>query len=329
MVPNSKASGSGHPLTRDGKYDKHRFDNPSAWLDREDRKMARQPGALLAYGYSRPRPQPPPRAERPFHCQEYSFTSGQLINRRYDLNAGTDYATETTRSDPWHYPNSLETKDEDHFQDRRRKPQNLDAFKPDSAMDAAIPDHLLKHELAAHRNEVRANIDPKKLESFFERDVRPNPETLHELNVDLSCIDLPTREGGSLPNTKRTASKLNSKRTCAAASPSSTSVDTGRHGVSSEDHAADKWRWCLGGRPITGPEVSSVNDMQITRSQSLPQIFGTTSTLSGNLGGAAVPFHGVHTRKFGIGQNDLRMRGGKHAREGFAGTYPAKEASFR
>jgi len=335
-------------------YDRHRFDNPSAWLDREERSKARSEGRPLGYGYAEQRQPPTPLPEKPFYAQEYSFTSGKLVNRKYNAQAN-QYASETTRADPWHYPNALKTEDSHHFKDHRRRSQNYDPrfWQPDPALSAAVPDSLVQHHLAAYRDEKRSHIDPAKMEPLFSETVRPQPGTLHELNVDLSCVSLPAREGGSSPSSRLPASRsstarprggvgaggaVSSGRSSANAASGGSGAGGGIAGDESEAMAAginpgdfgprdkgDRWNWCMGGRKPAALGQPTAMDMHLTRTRSLPQALTGISTLSGNIGGPPSPFHGLHTRKFGTGTWDGRMRGGKLARDGWAGTFPSRE----
>mmetsp|Transcript_88191 Transcript_88191/g.273263 ORF Transcript_88191/g.273263 Transcript_88191/m.273263 type:complete len:325 (+) Transcript_88191:95-1069(+) len=316
-------------------FDNHRFDNPSAWLDREARARARAEGKPLGYGYAEPRKPPEPPQEKPFYSQEYSFTSGNLINRKYN-QFQSNYKTEATRADPWHYPNSMKTEDADHFRNHKRRSQNCDPrfWKPDPALSSGISEGDVQQKLAAERDEVRSNIDPKRMEILFADNVRPRAQNLHELNVDLSCISLPAREGGSSPSARaphsvprRPSSSVPSSshgRRDDDAGPTAAGQPPGQFGPL-ENTGDAKWNWCMGGRPDVVLGQPSMRDMMLTKSRSLPQGLSGISTMAGNMGGTSSPFHGVHTRKFGKGIWDGRMRGGKLARDGWAGTFPSKE----
>mmetsp|Transcript_119980 Transcript_119980/g.373673 ORF Transcript_119980/g.373673 Transcript_119980/m.373673 type:complete len:329 (-) Transcript_119980:9-995(-) len=322
-------------------YDRHRFDNPSAWLDREERARARAEGKPLGFGYAEPKEhvQPPP--AKPFCAQEYSFTSGLLVNRHYK-QFQSPFTTEGTRADPWHYPNAMKTQDEDHFKSHKRRSQNCDPrfWKPDPALSGGVSEHAVMQRLAADRDEVRLNLDPKRLDALFNENVRPSAETLHELNVDLSVACLPAREGGSSPSSRapKGAPVLPpSSRGHSSAAPSARGGRAGEEapavpagqlkdfGPLKKDKDS-RWNWCMGGRPDLTLGQPTMRDMHLTKSRSVPTMLGGISTLTGNIGNPSSPFHGQHTRKFGVGNWDGRMRGGKLARDGWAGTFPSKEA---
>jgi len=292
-------------------YNRHRFANPSAWLDQQDRNRKKAEGKPLGYGFPVPKPQPPPREEKPFTVVEPSFTSGWMCHRKYNQFA-SGYATDNVRTDPYHYPNALEVKDADHYKDNRRRSQNCDphTWKPDPKLKDVVSDEMVQQHLLAHKGETRAKIDAAAMEPLFNDMIRPNPDGL---NVDLSCADL--RENGGRGSTSRTRAS--------GGSGHEGSANVEGHLVSGKP----EWKWCLGGRKLMEQSEPTPEEVKLIRSQSLPQMFSTTSTLSGNIGGDATAFHGLNTRKFGIAHTDPRMRGGKLARDGWAGTFPAKEAA--
>lgn len=196
-----------------------------------------------------------------------------------------------------------------------RRIQHVDPtkWKVDPQLAAAVSQDMVKAKVAADRMETRANIDPKKLALLFNEDARPQPHTIGDLNVDLSCVNLPAREtgrGSSTPSGRGTG-----RQSTAAASQNASAA------------ANDKWKWCMGGRKVMDLGALSPKDTAIARTMSMPTTLPGPSTLNGNMGGSASAFHGTQTRKFGQngGQWDGRMRGGKLAKDGWAGTFPAKE----
>lgn len=292
-------------------FDGHRFDNYSAWLDREERLKARREGRPLGHGFAAPKPPPQARPEKPFFVMEAAFTSGLMVQRRYNANDGTMYKVDGERSDPYHYPNHLEVKEEHHYEDARRRSQNVDPreWKPDPKLATVVTDDMVKVQLSGHLGEARKYTDPKLMATLFDSEVRPRAPHLAELNADLSCLDLPNHEGGSA--TGRAA------------------VRTGRVPVAPKQLPRSDWSWCLGGRkPMALDRPIAPEHAEMIRSQSLPQKSFTTapSMLVGNLGGdSTATFHGLHQREFGGGDN-LRMRGGTLASSGWAGTFPEGEA---
>jgi len=290
-------------------YDRHRFDNYTGWLDREDRKAALKDGRALGFGYEVPKTPPPAREEAPFYAQEYSMTSGLLVNRRYDQYQ-SGYACGVTRSDPHHEPNHLEVKEHHHYINQQRRIQHVDPtmWKVDPKLRDAVSEDMVKQKVAQDRGEVRANIDPVAVETLFDENIRPQAHTLKELNVDLSCVTLPARETGRSTGGRSTPSGSKSNATARSAAGS------------------EKWQWCMGGRkPLPLGQLSPA-EIKMVKSTSMPTTLPGPSTLYGNMGGTATAFHGSPTRKFGASnQWDGRMRGGKLARDGWAGTFPAKE----
>jgi len=297
--------------------DRHRFDTYAAWLEREGRAKARAEGRPQGFGYAPPRSPAAARQEKPFTVLEAGFTSGKLLNRKYDQTESC-FASETERSDPYHFPNALNIRDRDHYQDRRRRSQNVDPTKwtplpGDAELKAAVPDAMVKSHVMAHKGDKRNPVDHKKMEPLFNENVRPQADTLRELNVDLSCVNLPAREGGTAPSSRASGFRPRSLGADQAAAsraspatpqrvPQTPSIASGRGGLSDAE-------------------------MSMIKSQSLPRTLSGPSMLGGNLGGEPTAFYGVTTRKFGFNQWDGRMRGGKLARDGWAGTFPS--ASIR
>jgi hypothetical protein len=304
--------GSFTPQTHQN-YDRHRFDNYTAWLDREARNKAKAEGKPLGFGFSIPRQPKPPRQERPFWVIENAMASGQLVHRKYDQTE-TSYQCETMRSDPYHYPNHMEVKDSEHYKDHRRRTQNTDPSRwvVDPKLRDAVPDWMVDQQVKAHRGETRIPVDPNLMAVLFGDDIRPQKETVKQLNCDLSCIDLPEREGGRPHGA------------FSQASPSTSNPPSANQGDFN-------WRWCLGGRPTPPDPRGELTDeqSQMLKSQSLPSMLSGKSMLIGAEGAEASPFHGSSTRRFGQGNWDGRMRGGKLARDGWAGSFPEKEARLK
>jgi len=146
--------------------------------------------------------------------------------------------------------------------------------------------------------------------TLFDDNLRLQPNKLNELNADLSCLDLPGQEGGTV------AERARQRSHAAAVRQGQAVVKTG-----------NDWSWCMGGRkPQPDQRQLDPIEAKIVKSQSVPQmsLSRQPSFLHGNLGGDATSsFHGLNTRQFG--NNDLRMRGGTAARSGWAGTFPENE----
>mmetsp|Transcript_36971 Transcript_36971/g.105148 ORF Transcript_36971/g.105148 Transcript_36971/m.105148 type:complete len:312 (-) Transcript_36971:60-995(-) len=298
----------------ESRFDRHRFHNPSAWLDREERKKAAAEGRHPGYGFSVPRAPLPPKEERPFYVLEPAFTSGLMVHRKYSVSDPT-YKTETERSDPYHYPNHLEVQEHHHFKDCRRRSQNIDPreWKPNPEFANIVTDDIVQKQLSAHLGQARAYTDPKLLNQLFDDTIRPQPHSLKELNCDLSCVDLPLTEGG--PVSMRAARAKQAR-------------PGGSSGSSKGGGGAD-WSWCMGGRkPMDFTRPVGEKEMAIARTMSMPQLAHANqpSMLAGNVGGAAATFHGLNTRKFGAGKvegaPDCRMRGSTLAKDGWAGGFP-------
>mmetsp|Transcript_135718 Transcript_135718/g.290234 ORF Transcript_135718/g.290234 Transcript_135718/m.290234 type:complete len:357 (-) Transcript_135718:104-1174(-) len=308
LMMHRPAGGFGHESHE--YYDRHRFNNPSAWLDREDRARNKAAGQPLGYGYAKPKEPVQAREEKPFTVVEPSFTSGWMCHRKYNQFA-SGYATDAVRTDPYHFPNALEVKDSDHYKDQRRRTQNSDPhfWKVDPKLRDAVSDDMVKMHIIAHRGETRANIDPKVMEPLFSDNIRPQSKSVHELNVDLSCADL----------------REHSKATPSRSRASGGSGHEGNANQEGAQHADSDWKWCLGGRKPFVRSEPTEKEAEMIRTQSLPNVLTGVSTLTGNFGGPTSPFHGNVSRKFGPPHVDPRMRGGKLARDGWAGTFPSKE----
>lgn len=281
-------------------FNHHRFDNYGAWLDRELRNKRRVRGEPEGFGFAVPRPPAPARKEKPFMVQEVSMTSGLLVTRRY-VQKDTDYPIDTLRSDPYHYPNHLQVQEEGHYEDRRARSQHIDPrvrekneIPRDKVLREAVPDEMVKNIIMSGMKDMKYKVDPDVLKIQFDPNIRPQKETVRELNVDLSCVDLPAKEK---PESTSASSRL------------------------PPGHLGRDWKWCLGGRkPIPPPDHGDVN---IHRTQSLPGTLSGKSLLRHQSGATPGPFHGSTYRSNQT--PSMRVRGGQNAIDGFSGTFPNTE----
>jgi len=249
-------------------FSHHRFDNHSAWLDRELRNKRRLRGDPLGHGFAVPRAPAPARQEKPFYIQEVGMTSGQLLTRRY-AQKDTDYPLESLRSDPHHFPNHLQVTDDMHYEDRRARSQHIDPrvramreLPRDKVLRDAVPEEQVKNMIMANYKDMKVKPDPAVMAIQFDPDLRPQKETVRELNVDLSCCDLPAKEKPDM-----------------ASSRSASSLRPGKD-----------WSWCLGGRrPLTPPNHG---DPKVHKSSSLPGTLSGKSLLAHAKGAIPGPFHG-------------------------------------
>lgn len=299
-------------LQTDECYDRHRFDNYGAWLDLEGRRAKKKTGIThLGFGYAIPKPPQPPKAERPFYVQEYSMTSGMLVNRKYNQSE-TSFRSEKMRTDPYHGPNTLDVQDADHYKDHRRRIQHSDPrmWKVDPVLRAAVSDEQVEQIARAERGESRMYPDKNILSILFGEDIKPKKESFKELNVDLSCLDLPVQEGGTIKSRGNQAERKNFMPDHDPPVDESTMNES-------------KWNWCRGGRKLLeNPNMPlSPERSQLLRSTSLPQTWAAASMLPGADGAPAAPYYGLGTRRFGdTGGWDGRMKGSKLARNKWAGT---------
>lgn len=223
------------------------------------------------------------------------MTSGKLLTRRYDQTE-TSYKLDKDRSDPYHYPNHLRVEEDQHYEDRRARSQHIDPTRRkelprDQVLKDAVPEEMVKNIIMANYKDMKVKPDPDVLAIQFDPDLRLQKETVRELNVDLSCCDLPARE-----------KPIESSR----------KIETTRSGKD--------WGWCLGGRkPLEPPDHGCV---EMHKSTSLPGTLGGRSLLSHQVGEEPGSFHGT---TFIANDNDPRMRGGRNARNNFAGTFPSRE----
>eukprot|EP00927_Polykrikos_kofoidii_P038670 TRINITY_DN33086_c0_g1_i1.p1 TRINITY_DN33086_c0_g1~~TRINITY_DN33086_c0_g1_i1.p1 ORF type:complete len:367 (-),score=56.31 TRINITY_DN33086_c0_g1_i1:101-1147(-) len=327
-------------------FDKHRFDNYGGWLDREERLKAQSDGRNLGWGYANKRAPAQPQPEKPFSVLEPSFTSGELVTRKYE-QIQSPFKCETNRSDLHHYPNYMNIKEEHHYSDHRRRSCNPDPtrWKPlpgDKALNDAVTDDMVRLRLAAEKGENRRHIDPKYLE-LLNSDVRLDAASVRELDkeqrVDLSCANLPQRERPDkrLADSRRStpSSPANARSGWALSGnpnpPPPLNQDGSSRGMppspkNKGTSAADgKWGWCISPQPAPALGAVSAKEQSLIMSRSLPVMLPGNSLLIGNAGNATSSFHGVTTRKFGGDRWNGRMRGGSLAQQGWAGTFPEKE----
>merc|ERR1719162_2141932 len=91
-----------------------------------------------------------------------------------------------------------------HYEDRRARSQHIDPSRRkelprDKCLREAVPDELIKNHVNPPATKMQ--IDPKLLGIRFDREIRPTSDTVHELNVDLSCVDMPPRERKQMSRT--------------------------------------------------------------------------------------------------------------------------------
>jgi len=324
-------------------YDRHRFDNYSAWLDREDKLKAGKDKKPLGWGFCDPKPPAPHKDERPFVVVEQGMVSGQMLLRKYE-HLDSAFPTEGERANPWHYPNDSGLQDHHHYGDHRRRSCHVDPhrWKPlpgDAILRDAVSDATVTAKMFAEKGERRRPVPPDML-ALREAHVTLDPNAIRELKkderVDFSCMDVPTRELHT-PTSRSSASRggLQTPKRWALSGTNAPPIPPpgpaeGGHGmpppVVDESAPKGKWGWCMSGRPTKGLGISSPEEQEMIRTRSLPVMIAGSSMLVGNLGGEQSAFHGMHTRKFGPTRWDGRMRGGRLARDGWAGTFPAKEA---
>jgi hypothetical protein len=302
-------------------FNHHRFDNHSSWLDREIRNKRRLRGEPAGHGFAIPREPAPARQERPFIVQEYGMTSGLLLKRRY-AQRDTDYPLECERSDPYHFPNHLQVENAMHYEDRRARSQHIDPrvrakneIPRDKVLRDAVPEEMVKNIIAASGGDkdMKNKPDPDVMAIQFDPNMRLQKETVKELNVDLSCCDLPAREKPDPITIRRSTDvdlhageQVGKRRTDVAQSRPIYGRD---------------WNWCLGGRrPVTPPNHGCV---EIHKSTSLPGMLSGKSLLSHQPGAVPGAFHGS---TYSASEANARMRGGRNAEGGVAGTFPDREA---
>eukprot|EP00435_Cladocopium_sp_Y103_P053376 s2085_g17.t1 len=206
-------------------------------------------------------------------------------------------------------------------QDHRRRNCHCEPARwvVDEHLRAAVPDFVVEQRLRAERGETRTHPDKDILDILFSDNVKPQKATFKELNVDLSCIDLPVQEGGPV---RARHQYVERKNFMPEPIPPPEEVE--------EEERRSGWNWCKEGRKLLDTSGDWTEEKAaLHRSQSLPQALGGASLLPGANGVPASPFHGMATRRFGEDSGwDGRMRGSLLARRGWAGTAPDKERGF-
>lgn len=318
-------------------FNRHRFDNYGAWLDREDRLKAQAKGKLPPWGYSSPKQPAPPRVERPFEVQEYTFTGAVLVTREYE-QIQSSFKCEANRSDAHHYPNYMGVQDATHYADHRRRSCNPDSSRwtplpGDKVLADAVSDEAVRCKVRQEKGETRVNIPPEllalqqgnpQLSRHAVQELRKEPE-----RVDMSCMELPPQvtavrtpgrsDAGGSPNLSKTNWAMSGNN--APPPPPPEPPEGGRGMPPSTEKKGPKWQWCIGGKPPPESQAQSPEIQNMIRTNSLPLMLPGHSFLIGNIGGESSAFHGV-PRSFGGAKFDGRMRGGLLARNGFAGTFP-------
>lgn len=302
-------------------FDNHRFDNYGAWLDMEDRKNRTCAGKHLGFGYAVPQRRAEGRPKKPLVVQEYSMTSGTLLNRQYDLNANTLYRTDTMRTDAHHYPNALGIEDRHNYTNYQRRTCDPGRIGEvwDPKLTAAVSDAEVVERVRAERAETRRPVDPKFLKILFDDQVRLQPKGVRDLNVDFSCMEIRRQEKPSGSTGKPPeVTGVDEVGTQGAAEAAATV--SAKPGV---DFGTGNWGWCLGGRKKATHEENPLIQEMI-KSRSLPNTLGGRCLLGGkNDNRKPDAFYGTHK---GFGTVDSRMRGGKLARNEWAGTFPSNMA---
>lgn len=345
MAGRTDITGRSPVRTPDGVCDKHRFDSYSSWLDREERMKARAQGKALGYGFVEPAPPPPPRPgqDATFFVDEFSFTSGVPVRRHYPAKPRAIYATEATRADPFHFPNYMEVRKEDHYGDHRRRSHHVDPkfWRDDPALKEAVSDEMVKIEYKNQKLRDSGNkayqYDPNAAQHIFisDVDVKPQNAPRHELNADMSCLTLPPSRnqvaggGGAASSSVRTPGGQGGG---GHGGGGGLGGGGGSHGLlalgalPAKEEQDARWKWCLGGRELH-PHLASPPSRP-GRSPSAPALPGSQALqhLQPPRPPAVEwrPFHGDKNRQFGESTWCGRMRGGKLAKEGFAGTAPVK-----
>lgn len=277
----------------------------------------------MGIGYARPKPLPPEPEERPFYCLEPAFTSGEMVCRKYNKSQSS-FKLESERSDPYHYPNDKNVKEQHHYGDFRRRQAQWDPTKRpslpcDKELQDSVPEGMVTQFVQAHRGESRKYVPQHMLNILMDDNVRPTNQTDDLLSTELRE---PSKSAGPRQKVK-TLDEVG----VALGYPSE--PETLGQVLSGAGRAGcDSWKWCLGGRKLTDFAAEAEENALATlrQSQSLPTLNAGASFLHGNLGRCASTFHGLHTRRYGHENAwDGRMRGGSEAKMGFAGTFPIKE----
>jgi len=274
-------------------FEHHRFDNHSAWLDRELRNKRRVRGEAQGHGFAEPRAPAPARTEKPFIVLECGMTSGKLLHRRY-AQVTTDFKLDCERSDPYHFPNHLQVEDSNHYEDRRARSQHIDPIcrekmklPRDMALTNAVPQEMVDNMIMANYKDMKLKPDPDIMKIQNDPDIRLGRATVKDLNVDLSCVDLPAREKPLVPPPMYVAASGNQ---------------------------GNAWAWCLGGRkPIPPPDHG---DPVMHKTTSLPGTLSGKSLLAHQKGSLPGPFHGSAFMPSEAGLNMTRTinaRGNRNA----------------
>lgn len=330
-------------LTQDwNRFNRHRFDTHSAWLDMEMRKKMRAGGATH-HGFCEPRATAPPRQEKTMTIVEPNFTSGKMCKKVYDMNTMGVYATDTTRTDPYHYPNHMEVHEHMHYEDRRQRSAHTDpgqkkaeAPRPiDRDLKDAVSDEMVFDRLRAMRAEKLVDIDPESLAVLTDKNIRPTAQHLKDLNVDMSCFVLPSRERKGEDRGSPTSEHAASHHGASHPLDHRPAAGAGAKGSKAPQGPTGRWDWAVPrGRPVT-PENIAGAERNLFKAKSTSSLLSGRSMLGG---GRAAPnttsnthFHGVtwdarQQRTFGLGTQSLRMRGGRSALDGFAGTAPSNQS---
>ncbi|CAJ1354278.1 unnamed protein product [Effrenium voratum] len=261
-----------------------------------------------------------------------------MVTRKYN-QLESNYQTVATRSDAHHYPNYIDVKDSDHYKDHRRRNCHCEPARwvVDPKLRAAVTDREVEQRLRAERGETRSYPDPDILGILFGEDVKPQKETFKQLNVDLSCVDLPHQEGGPVKGRQKFLERKNFMPE-PVPPPERWAIV----------FSILRWKWCKEERKLLDTTAAwSEEKAQLHRSQSLPQAvrgvgslgpaaaapsrpgLAGPSLLPGANGAPASPFHGLATRRFGEDSGwDGRMRGSLLARRNWAGTAPDKDVRW-
>lgn len=324
------------------RYNKHRFDNHSAWMDMQIRRDAQARGNHQGWGFAELQMPPKPKKEKHFHVCEPSMTSGEMVLRKVPKVEKT-FPLEDERVSLHHYPNYKNVKDEDHYEDWRARSQHIDpsrrkAMPKDKVLSDAVTDEMVQGRILAEKADNRKPVDAKLLALRF-AEVQLDAESVRELQkehrVDWSCTNIPSRED---PKRLDAPGVAVSKRSWAMSGSIEPPPDIPKHpdvipGEIQQPKQSDaKWSWCLGKPQFDlGRQYSDDHEHKhraLVKSNSLPKSIPGRTLLPGASLKEPQPFQGVHNRPgiYGTKVPDMRMRGSTQAREGFAGTFPEWEA---
>lgn len=303
-------------------------------MEKEKEKAKGKP--YLGWGFAPKTEVVPKKEAETYYVLEPAFTSGQMLLRQYKTVEQV-FPCETERADPHHYPNCMNTQDQHHYEDFRRRSANNDVISSterpaDKALHDAVSDEMVTARLISEKGDTRKPVAPEML-ALLQDEIKLSAAIIRELQVDervdFSCVSVPRREHPSRLDKDRRpalpALKWALSGGAAPPLPPPEPEDGPRHGAPPVKRNTDnKWKWCLGGRQsqLLGP---SEEHSAMVHSRSVPVMLTGRSLMPGNMGGDTSPFHGVATRQFGGDRWDGRMRGQRLARDGWAGTYPEKE----